>query len=171
MTSRSAERTGAPWLPPRWFIRAAWVTHRAIYRFTAGRRGLAEPTPGGRFGYLRLTTVGRRSGVERAAILGYIEDGLNLVSIAMNGWADTDPAWWLNLQGRPEARVHLKSGARAVRARAAAGEERARLLDRLQEQSGYGNDIDAFVAARKSETAVVVFEPMPTVATSEGSAE
>ncbi len=126
MTSTSAERTRAPWLPPRWFIRAAWVTHRAIYRFTAGRRGLAEPTPGGRFGYLRLTTVGRRSGVERAAILGYIEDGPNLVSIAMNGWADTDPAWWLNLQARPEARVHLKRGARAVRARAAAGECAAR---------------------------------------------
>jgi F420H(2)-dependent quinone reductase len=169
MTSTSVERERDPWLPPRWFIRMAWAVHRAIYRFTAGRRGLALPKPGGRFGYLRLTTVGRRSGVERAAILGYVQDGPNLVSLAMNGWADSDPAWWLNLQDRPEARIDLKSGSRAVRARAAAGAERTRLLATLQQHSGYGDDIDAFLASRKSATAVVVFEPVATGATSEGS--
>ena len=52
---------------------------------------------------MRLTTVGRRSGKERVAILGYCEDGPNLVTIAMNGWIDAEPAWWLNLQASPEA--------------------------------------------------------------------
>jgi hypothetical protein len=25
----------------------------------------------------------------------------------MNGWADPEPAWWLNLQANPEATVEL----------------------------------------------------------------
>lgn len=147
-----------PKLPPRWVIRAIWVGHRAIHRFTGGRRGLAHPKPGGQFGYLRLKTVGRRSGKERAAILGYIEDGRNLVTLAMNGWADADPAWWFNLQARPDATVDLKDGSRAVRARAADGDERQRLWAKLHEYSGYG-DFDAFTATRTGETAVVVLEP------------
>jgi deazaflavin-dependent oxidoreductase (nitroreductase family) len=150
---------GSTWLPPRVVIRAIWAGHRAIHRFTGGRRGLAHPKPGGQFGYLRLNTIGRRSGNKRAAILGYIEDGSNLATIAMNGWADPDPAWWLNLQARPDATVELKGGgSRAVCARKAEGAERERLLARLHEHSGYG-DIDAFTRRRSSETAVVVFEP------------
>ena len=164
MTDESTEPIRAPKLPPRWFIRGAWVVHRAIYRFTGGRRGLATPTPGGQFGYLRLKTVGRRSGQERIAILGYYEDGPNLVTLAMNGWADADPAWWLNLQARPEATVELKGGARhPVRARAAEGEEQQRLVAILRDHSGWG-DIAAYAALRSGETAVVAFEPVPAEA-------
>jgi hypothetical protein len=36
MTSGSVERNRTPRLPPRWFIRSAWVVHRAIHRFTGG---------------------------------------------------------------------------------------------------------------------------------------
>jgi F420H(2)-dependent quinone reductase len=54
---------------------------------------------------LRLKTVGRRSGRERVAILGYLEDGRNLITPAMNGWADPEPAWLLNLQAHPDATV------------------------------------------------------------------
>jgi deazaflavin-dependent oxidoreductase (nitroreductase family) len=158
VASGSIQPKRAPRLPPRWFIRSAWVVHRAIYRFTGGRRGLATPTPGGQFGYLRLKTVGRRSGQERAAILGYYEDGPNLVTLAMNGWAAAEPAWWLNLQAHPDAIVELKNGSRAIRARAAEGEERARLWAKVRDYSGYGNDVDAYASLRSSETAVVVLE-------------
>ena len=145
------------WLPPRWVVRGAWVGHRAIHRFTGGRRGLALPKPGGSFGYLRLKTVGRRSGKSRAAILGYVEDGLNLVTVAMNGWASPEPAWWLNLQSNREATVELKNGTRDVRAREAVGEERSRLWAKVGEYSGYG-DLDHFARRRANETAVVVLE-------------
>ena len=97
-------------LPPRWFIRTAWVGHRALYRVTRGRVGLARPTEGGRFGMLRLHAIGRRSGQERIVILGYYEDGPNLVTLAMNGWGDPPPAWWLNLAANPDARVDLVDG-------------------------------------------------------------
>ena len=153
----TVERDRAPWLPPRWFIRSAWVVHRAIYRFTGGRMGLWLPKPG-RWGTMRLKTVGRRSGKERIAILGYYEDGPNLVTMAMNGWADGEPAWWLNLQAHPDATVELKEGPRAVHGRAARGDERARLWARWRQ---IGDDVDAYATLRSSETAVVVLEPKP----------
>ena len=39
----TAERQGTPRLPPRLIVRAAWVVHRAIYRFSRGQRGLWRP--------------------------------------------------------------------------------------------------------------------------------
>ena len=147
-----------PKLPPRPFVRTVWALHRAIYRVTGGRRGLAPPTPGGMFGYMRLNTIGRRSGKERTAILGYCQDGQNLVTLAMNGWAEAEPAWWLNLQAQPEATVDLKGGPRAVRGRAAEGDERARLWANWHDYRGYGNDLDGY-ASRRSSTTVVVLEP------------
>ena len=108
---------------------------------------------------MRLRTDGRRAGKERAVILGYYEDGPNLVTLAMNGWAEPEPAWWLNLQARPDAVVDLKGGERAVRARAATGEERTRLWDGFGGYSGWGDDLAAYARLRKAETAVVVLEP------------
>ncbi len=106
---------------------------------------------------MRLRTVGRRSGREREAILGYYEDGANLVTLAMNGWAEPEPAWWLNLQAHPDAVVQIKGQPpRAVRGRAAEGEERARLWARWRD---VGDDVDGYATRRSRETAVVVLEP------------
>ncbi|GAA4910374.1 deazaflavin-dependent oxidoreductase (nitroreductase family) [Stackebrandtia albiflava] len=142
-------------VPPRWFIRLAWSVHRGMYRVTGGRFGLRRPK-GRRWGMLRLTTVGRRTGAERNVIIAYLEDGRNLVCMAMNGWADADPAWWLNLQAHPEATVRLPGGTRRIRARPAVGAERDRLLDRWRETD---DDFDAYTAMRSRETAIVVLEP------------
>jgi len=78
-------RRRAP-LPPRMFVRAAWVAHRALYSITGGRRGLRRPTAE-HWGMLRLRTVGRRTGEERKAILGYFEDGPDLVTLAQDAHA------------------------------------------------------------------------------------
>jgi deazaflavin-dependent oxidoreductase (nitroreductase family) len=155
--SNSASNPGHPRLPPRWFIRSAWVVHRAYYRITGGRRGLWRPKAD-KWGTMRLTTIGRHTGRDRSAILGYFEDGPNLVTLAMNGWADGEPAWWLNLQVQPDASVDLAAGSRAVRARAAEGAERERLWARWRD---LGDDVDAYATRRSSETAVVIMEPRP----------
>src|SRR5512134_2694861 len=84
-------------LPPRWFIRFAWKVHRGLFRVTRGRRGL-WPARAERWGAMRVTTIGRRTGLERSVILAYLEDGPDLVTLAMNGWGEPEPAWWLNLQ-------------------------------------------------------------------------
>ena len=151
----SDERKKRAWLPPRWFVRLAWSTHRGLYRVTGGRVGL-RPAKANRWGMMHLTTTGRRTGRERSVILGYVEDGPNLVTMAMNGWADGEPAWWLNLQASPEVSVDLSDGRRAVRGRAAGREERSRLWARWRE---IDTNLDAYAARRSAETAVVILEP------------
>ncbi len=143
-------------LPPRWFIRAFWVCHRALYRVTRGRIGLREPREH-RWGMLRLRTTGRRSGAERAVIIAYLEEGPDLLLMAMNGWAEAGPAWWLNLQAHPDAIVELPGGSvRRVTAREAVGEERARLWERWQDVEK--EDLDAY-ATRRTHTPMIVLEP------------
>jgi deazaflavin-dependent oxidoreductase (nitroreductase family) len=146
----------APRLPPRPVVQMAWIAHRVIRRMTGGRRGLTRPVGGTKYGMLQLETLGRRSGRPRSAIVGYLEDGPNLVVLAMNGWAAAEPAWWLNLQAQPDTTVELKDGPRAIRARSAQGEERDRLWSRWRQLS---TDYDGWAAMRPGETAVVVLEP------------
>jgi deazaflavin-dependent oxidoreductase (nitroreductase family) len=143
------------WLPPRWFVRLVWHLHRGLYRVTRGRIGLWRPK-GTRWGAMRLTVPGRRTGRPRSVIVGYFEDGPNLVTMAMNGWGKGEPAWWLNLQAHPEATVDLKGGSRVVRAHAAMGVERVRLWDQWRQ---IDTKLDSYAALRPTETAVVVLEP------------
>ncbi|MCX5536440.1 nitroreductase family deazaflavin-dependent oxidoreductase [Streptomyces sp. NBC_00006] len=150
------DRTKAPWLPPRWFIRLAWSVHRGAYRASGGRVGLWKPRLN-KWGTLRLTTTGRRTGRLRGVIVAYVEDGPRLVTLAMNGWGEGEPAWWLNLRAHPEAIVHTVNGRRVVRGRAATGDERARLWDRWRETE---KNLDAHAAKRSFETTVVVLEPL-----------
>ncbi len=156
MTAMSPEQVT---LPPRPLIRIFWKLHRGIVRLTGGRFGLKRPRHGATFGMLRLHTVGRRSGQARMAMIGYYEDGQNLVTLAMNGWGDADPAWWLNLQANPVATVDVPGGHRDVRARAASGEERDRLWAKFRDYPGWGDDLGALADHRPGETAIVVLEP------------
>ena len=148
-------------LQPRWFIRSFWVVQRAVYSVTRGRFGLRTATAE-RWGMMRLRTVGRRTGGERIAILGYSEDGPDLVTMAMNGWADPEPAWWLNLQAHPDVTVDLPGGSRAVHGRVATEDERPRLWARW---AAHDKDLDAFAARRSRETAVVILSPRPEIGT------
>jgi deazaflavin-dependent oxidoreductase (nitroreductase family) len=147
------------YLPPRWFVRTAWVIHRALYKATGGRFGLRQPQ-GKKYGMLRLTTVGRHTGKERNVILGYQEDGPNLAVLAMNGWAVPDPAWWLNLQAHPNSVVTLSGGERrAVTARLATDDERSRLWDEMQKWR-----IDDYAWRRTRGTPMVILEPRSAAA-------
>lgn len=91
-------------------------------------------------------------------ILASIEDGPNLVTLAMNGWGEGGPAWWLNLHAHPRARVRLVAGTCDVIARAAAGPERARLWDLYRSVDA---KLDDYARRRSTPTAVVVLEPVP----------
>ena len=142
-------------VPPRWFVRTFWQAHRAVVRATGARTGLWRPKPG-KWGALRLTTTGRRTGQQRHVIVGYFEDGPNLVTMAMNGWGEGEPAWWLNLQAQPDATVECKDGRRLVTSRAAAGEERDRLWQCWRE---IDTGLDGYAALRSTQTAVVILEP------------
>jgi deazaflavin-dependent oxidoreductase (nitroreductase family) len=120
------------------------------------RPGRAIATTRNRYGTLRLSATGRRTGQQRSVVLGYFEDGANLVSLAMSGWGEPEPAWWLNLQAHPDATVDLVDGRQLVRGRAATGDERSRLWARWRE---IDRNLGGYAARRSSETAVVVLEP------------
>jgi len=144
-----------PSLPPRWFIRSFWHGHRALLRLSGGHVGLWRPKPN-KWGAMRLTTIGRRTGRERSVVVGYFEDGDSLVTMAMNGWGEGEPAWWLNLQAHPDVEVETVDGRRFVTGRAAQGLERERLWARWGE---IDENLDGYAALRSKETAVVVLEP------------
>lgn len=152
--STASPRT--PRVPPPWFVHTAWRVHRALYRLSGGRFLWTTSNKRG-WGALRLTTTGRKSGQERSVIIGYLEDGHDLVAIAMNGWDEGHPAWWLNLEATPDAVVRLAGQPpRRVRARAAVGAERDRLWERWLHVDP---NLDDYAARRSTETPVVVLEP------------
>ena len=143
-------------LPPAWFKHAFWRVHRGLYRISGGRF-LWTPASKRGWGALGLTTTGWRSAKTRTVIVGYIEDGPNLVTLAMNGWDRGHPAWWRNLEAHPDAVVRLAhEKPRPVHARQATGEERDRLWTRWREIDA---DLDAYARRHSIETPVVVLEP------------
>ena len=145
-------------VPPRWFVTTAWKVHRFLYRATGRRTFLWTPANKRGWGALQLTTTGRRSGEARPVIVGYLEDGSDLVLLAMNGWGEGEPAWWLNLQAEPTATAQLAAGdALHVRAHAAEGEERDRLWARWR---AVEPKLDEYAALRSTPTAVVVLTPL-----------
>lgn len=152
----ATEVTKAPKLPPVWFKHLFWRVHRSLYRLSGGR---VLWTPKGKRGWgaMHLTTIGRKSGQQRSVIVGYIDDGSTPVVLAMNGWDEGLPAWWLNLDAHPDAVIRLKSQPeRPVRARRAEGEEHDRLWQRWAEVD---KGLDALAASRSADTPVVLFEP------------
>lgn len=156
MSTATTKPTKPPKLPPPWFIHTFWRAHRAVYRLSGGRF-LWTTASKRSWGALLLTATGRKSGKERRVILGYLEDGPNLVTLAMNGWDEGHPAWWLNLEAHPDAVVRLPhQEPRRMHARAATGAERDRLWQRW---AAVDKDLDAYAARRTVETPVVVFEP------------
>jgi deazaflavin-dependent oxidoreductase (nitroreductase family) len=145
-----------PKLPPPWFIHLFWKVHRALDRVSGGRLLWTTASKRG-WGAARLTTTGRRTGRARRVIIGYLEDGPNLVTLAMNGWDEGHPAWWLNLEAHPDAVVQLaRQEPRPVRARAAVGDERDRLWQRW---AATDQGLDQYAARRSIVTPVVVLEP------------
>ncbi len=153
----STSEARSPKLPPAWFVHTAWRVHCALYRLSGGRFLWTTSNKRG-WGALRLTTTGCRSGQPRSVIIGYIEDGPNLVTLAMNGWDEGHPSWWLNLEAHPNAMVRVaRHHSRPVHAPAAAGEQRDRLWRRWVE---IDPNLDAYAGRRSTKTPVVVLEPL-----------
>jgi deazaflavin-dependent oxidoreductase (nitroreductase family) len=100
--------------------------HVSLYRLTGGKVG------GGKH-FLILTTIGRKSGVERDTPLFFFRDGDHFIIIASTGGAPKHPIWWLNLQNNPQAKIQVGPRVIPVTARQADGEERTRLWSIIAE--------------------------------------
>lgn len=122
------------------------------YRLAGGRVG-------GKFRgapVLLLDHVGRKSGRRRTSPLIYLNDGDDLVLVASKGGSHTHPIWWLNLRDSPSTTVTVGSEKRAVVARQASPEEKARLWPKLVEiYSPY----DDYQKRTSRDIPVVILEP------------
>jgi len=142
-------------IPPRWLFRIGWALHKAVFAASGGRIGAERPRDG-KVGTLFLLSTGRKSGQVRRNALFYLEDGPNLIVVASNAGAESDPAWWLNLKAQPHAEVELGTERRPVRARAATVEEHARLWPRLVAASP---NYDEYRRTASRPIPVVILEP------------
>jgi F420H(2)-dependent quinone reductase len=99
--------------------------HAAILRASGGRIRRSRVLGGGQ-PVLSLTTVGRRSGRRRSAVVAYLRDGDAYAVFGMNLGSESDPAWSHNLAAHPDAEICVDGDRIRVRARRAEGEERER---------------------------------------------
>jgi deazaflavin-dependent oxidoreductase (nitroreductase family) len=114
--------------------------HIARYIATDGADGyLWDASLGGGKGMiatLLLTTVGRKSGRVLTLPLIFGRSGPNYVVVASKGGAPAHPAWYLNLQAKPEVRVQVKGDKFTALAHTADAEERAKLWPMMVEIYG-----------------------------------
>jgi len=107
---------------------------------------------------LLLITTGRKSGKERITPLLYLEDGEDFVIVASNGGTSGHPAWWLNLQAKPEANVEVGGEKVRVRTEETTGEEKRRLWDRVVEMYPTYED---YQRRTDREIPVILLKPVP----------
>lgn len=104
-------------------IEVFWKVHPALVRLSGGRIGgnvVGMPV-------LLLNTTGRKSGANRSCALTYLPVGENFAVFASCLGEEKHPAWWLNLEAKPDVDVEIGGERIAVRAREAEGDERQRL--------------------------------------------
>lgn len=104
---------------------------------------------------LLLTTVGRKTGQELQLPLFYGEAPEGLVIVASKGGAPEHPAWYLNLEANPNAKVQVGAEKYNARARTVTGERRAALWALMGKVWPF---YDAYQKKTPREIPVVVLE-------------
>jgi deazaflavin-dependent oxidoreductase (nitroreductase family) len=135
-------------------FRVVTALHKVVFQATKGRvagRGLGMPV-------LMLTTTGRKSGKPRTTMLTTpLREENKVVLVASYGGDPRHPAWFMNLRDNPEVELTMEGSKRRMRARVAAGEERADLWARLTEKH---RNYAAYQKRTDRELPVVVLEPV-----------
>lgn len=81
-----------------------WIDKR-LHRLSGGRLSLLRVAG---LPSLRLTTVGRRSGLPRTVNLLYFPYGDDFVLVGSNWGRTRDPDWTFNLRAEPKATVEIR---------------------------------------------------------------
>jgi F420H(2)-dependent quinone reductase len=127
--------------------------HTVAYRATGGLIGHRVP---GAPPMLLLDHIGAKSGKVRTTPLAYLADGDDVVLVASKGGHPRHPAWFHNLMANPETTIQVGSERRAVFARVADDQERARLWPEVVELYG---GYQGYQERTDREIPLVVLEP------------
>jgi deazaflavin-dependent oxidoreductase (nitroreductase family) len=139
-------------------VRRLAGAHARLYRLTNGVIGHRVP---GLAPMLLLDHVGAKTGIKRTTPLNYVEDPPDLVLVASKAGYPRHPAWYHNLRTNPNATVQVGAERRAVRARVASAEERARLWPKaVAAYSGYRT----YQERTEREIPLVILEPRSSAA-------
>lgn len=103
-----------------------------LHALTGGRAFDGDATSPA--GFLKLTTVGRKTGQPRTVELIYIRDGDAYVVTASNGGKSRHPGWFYNLQANPEVTIEVHGARRRAIAEIADPAKRQELWARLTQQ-------------------------------------
>jgi deazaflavin-dependent oxidoreductase (nitroreductase family) len=80
---------------------------------------------------LLLTTTGRKSGTERTTPLIFTQHGDDYLIVASKGGTDEPPAWYVNLQAKPDVQVQVKGDVFRAHARDATPEEKPEMWRKM----------------------------------------
>jgi F420H(2)-dependent quinone reductase len=134
-------------------LRRMMGAHELVYLATDGLIGHRFP---GFPPVLLVDHVGAKSGIRRTTPLAYVEDGDDIVLVASKGGHPRNPAWFHNLRANPDTTVQIGSERRAVRARVAGPDERARLWPKaVAAYAGYRG----YQERTQREIPLVILEP------------
>jgi deazaflavin-dependent oxidoreductase (nitroreductase family) len=136
----------------------AWMLehgHKTLLALTGGR----WPKTIGGMQTVDLTTIGRTSGERRTKPLTTpIHDDDRIVLVASKGGHSIDPDWYKNLVANPDVEITIDGRTLPMRARTAAGDERAELWAAITKRyKGYAG----YQRNTEREIPVVVCEPRP----------
>jgi deazaflavin-dependent oxidoreductase (nitroreductase family) len=142
-------------MPSDFVLKTMNTVHRASLKLTGGRFGWDA----GGMPVLELTTTGRKSGQPRSVMLtSPLQEGDAIVVVASRGGDDHHPAWFLNLRDHPDVEVAFKGAPkRAMRARIADPDERARLWPQITE---HHKNYAGYQRKTTREIPLVLLEPV-----------
>ncbi len=84
---------------------------------------------------LLLTTTGRKTGLERTNPVVYVRDGNDYLLSASAGGADKNPAWFANLESKPDAKIEVDGKTIPVKVVITTGDERTGLYEQFKSAS------------------------------------
>jgi deazaflavin-dependent oxidoreductase (nitroreductase family) len=100
------------------------------FRANGGRVAQFEGRP-----LLLLHHKGAKSGTDRVNPLVFLPVGDDFAVFGSKAGADTNPAWYHNLQAHPDTTIEVGSETIPVRARVAEGDERTRIWDEQKREN------------------------------------
>jgi deazaflavin-dependent oxidoreductase (nitroreductase family) len=150
-------------VPSDFFLKVMNLAHRVVLKLSGGRLGWkAMKMP-----VIELTTTGRRSGEPRSVMLtSPVQEGDTVVIVASRGGGDNHPAWFLNLEAKPEVEVRYQGKKPQPMVATVADEAaRTRLWPRIVEAyKGYAD----YQTRTDREIPVVLLTPAPAASAAPG---
>jgi deazaflavin-dependent oxidoreductase (nitroreductase family) len=126
-----------------------------MYHLTGERayRGSADSPAG----FIKLTTTGRKSGIQRTVHLLYIRDGSAYVVTASNGGKQRPPGWLFNVRSKPQVTIQAQGKQMRAVAEVADPDKRRELWARLLEIAPFYGGYEKHTSR---EISMVILQPV-----------